>query len=156
MDGGQLCPSLTVLFCMTLSDTYDLSHRHPILFFDGVCHLCDGFVQCVLRYDKEEKVRYCALQSSVGQEMMARLDLGKDISTAIGLYQGKIYDRSDVLKLLSLQLGGPWSLLLPLYIIPKVIRDAVYDVIARHRYSWFGKRDTCMIPDARHSHKFVC
>lgn len=140
---------------MTLDELTDLSHHHPILMYDGVCNLCDAFVQFVIQHDQKGVVKFCALQNQSGTSNRERLTLGDDINTAIGLYKGKTYTHSDALYMVIKALKGWWSLLLPLYILPKSLRDIVYNWVAKNRYRWFGKADQCMMPTADVRARFI-
>lgn len=117
--------------------------KHPIVFYDGVCGLCDRSIQFIIQRDRKGIFRYAALQSDV-----ALKTLGESISfDSFVLYEnGVAYYRSTAALKVLKKLGGLWSLLYVLIIIPPVIRNAVYDFVARNRYKWFGKFDSCKIP----------
>jgi predicted DCC family thiol-disulfide oxidoreductase YuxK len=129
---------------------------HPILLFDGVCNLCNSFVQFVIRRDPEAVFRFAPLQSEVGQELAARAGFPVDeLSTVILYHQGRFYTHSDVALEVVRRLPGGWSLLYGLAIIPKSIRDAIYNWVARNRYRWFGKRESCMMPTPDIKRRFL-
>lgn len=117
---------------------------NPIVFFDGVCNLCDHTVQFIIRHDKKKQFRFAALQSPLGAEFMAAHQLKGN--SVVLYYRGKYYQKSAAAMKIAGLLGGRWSLLGAGYILPGFIRDALYDFIARNRYKWFGKQDACMIP----------
>lgn len=119
----------------------------PILLFDGVCNLCNGFVQFVIQRDPQAKFRFTALQSAVGQQLLqeARMPT-EELSTVVLWENGTFYTHSDVPLRVARRLGGWWVLWTGFTIIPKVLRDAIYNWIARNRYRWFGKKESCMIP----------
>lgn len=122
------------------------SQTHPIIAFDGVCNLCDGFIQWLIRRDKEKLFRYVTLQSKVGGILLDASE--KEKETVVLVYKGAIYTYSDV-GLQSMKiLGGGWKVLSYLSILPKGFRDMVYHFIARNRYKWFGKKGECMVPTA--------
>jgi predicted DCC family thiol-disulfide oxidoreductase YuxK len=127
----------------------------PIIFFDGVCNLCNGSVQFVIRRDKEGKFRFASLQSDAGQEMLKNASLPENVFNSFLLYQdGRLYTRSTAaLKVLSQLKGWKWSGALQL--VPPFIRNAVYNLIARNRYKWFGKKDECMIPTPELKSRFL-
>lgn len=128
----------------------------PILLFDGVCNLCNGFVQWVVRRDPEAVFRFASLQSDVGQHLLSRAGLpARELSTVVLYQDGEFYTHSDVPLLVALRLGGPWSLLYVLRIVPKPLRDAVYNWVARNRYRWFGKRESCMVPTPELRSRFL-
>ncbi|MBK7871682.1 MAG: thiol-disulfide oxidoreductase DCC family protein [Saprospiraceae bacterium] len=128
----------------------------PILLFDGVCNLCNGFVQFVILRDPKAKFRFTALQSEVGQELLqeARMPT-KDLSTVVLWENGKFYTHSDVPLRVAKGLGGWWSLLVIFRIIPKFVRDSIYNWIAKNRYRWFGKQESCMIPTPELKSRFL-
>ncbi|HYE55611.1 MAG TPA: thiol-disulfide oxidoreductase DCC family protein [Chitinophagaceae bacterium] len=118
----------------------------PVIFFDGVCNLCNRSVQFVIKHDKQAKFRFASLQSNAGQELLKQYHLPQTDFNSFILYDnGKIYTRSAAALLVAKELNG-WKWLAAFRIVPRFIRDAVYNVIARNRYRWFGKKDECMIP----------
>ena len=123
------------------------SHSHPILLFDGVCNLCNGFVQFVIKRDPNGQFRFAALQSAIGQGLLAAVDLPADqLNTVVLIENGKAYTHSDVGLRMFRRMGGLWPLLYSLTIFPKALRTPVYNWIARNRYRWFGKQESCMMP----------
>ncbi len=135
----------------TQSNTYkklaSIPTDKPILLFDGVCNLCNGFVQFVIQRDPEGKIRFASLQSDAGQTLLQAADMPTEELSTVVLYEnGRFYTHSDVPLLVARKFGGAWPLLYGFVIIPKFIRDGIYNWIARNRYRWFGKRESCMIP----------
>ena len=123
------------------------SSKHPILLFDGVCNLCDGFVQFVIKKDPKGIFRFAALQSEVGIKVLEQYQQEKaDLSTVILVDKGKIYTHSDVALQVVRHLGGLWSIFYLFVVIPRPLRDHIYNWIAKNRYHWFGKKQECMIP----------
>lgn len=123
------------------------SAERPILFFDGVCNFCNSTVNFIIRHDKKEHFLFAPLQSNKGREVLHYMN-PKDgsLESVILFYKGRIYEKSDAALQVFRILGGLWSVFLAGYIIPRFIRDGIYNYIAAHRYKWFGKRDTCMVP----------
>ncbi len=123
---------------------------HVVVIFDGECNVCNGWADFLLRFDKRDIFRFAALQSEVG----ARLANG--VEGSIVLVDGSaVLVRSDaVLRMLAL-LGFPFSLAGIARVIPRGLRDAVYDFVARNRIKWFGRRDTCRVPTADERGKFL-
>lgn len=116
-----------------------------ILFFDGVCGLCNGTVDWMLVRDKRAALKYATLQGSTAKELLSP-ELTADLNTVVLWHRGKILVRSDaVLKCLS-ELGGLWKLSIIFRLLPRFLRDGVYNFIARKRYLWFGQRHTCRMP----------
>lgn len=129
------------------SSTPRATRDHPILLFDGVCNLCNGAVQWIIRRDPAGHFRFAALQSPTGRRLLRQAGLPVDALDTVVLYeQGRFYTHSDVPLRVCRQLGAPWSWLYGLHIVPRALRDAVYRWVARRRYGWFGRRDQCMIP----------
>jgi predicted DCC family thiol-disulfide oxidoreductase YuxK len=126
----------------------------PVIYFDGVCNLCNGMVQWVIQHDKNKRFLFAALQSQAGHELHQQY--GKTLPDSIILsYEDKLFVKSDaVLKIAFLSSG--WLMLLSVfYIVPRFLRDIVYDFIARKRYAWYGRRDTCMIPTPELESRFL-
>jgi predicted DCC family thiol-disulfide oxidoreductase YuxK len=127
-----------------------------IVLFDGVCKLCNAFVAFLIRHDKHDRLRFATLQSAEKYfpdgEFRDKILLTDSVAL---IAEGKIYFRSTaVLKILN-KLGGGWKLFYVLMIIPNPVRDWAYDRVALNRYRWFGKKDSCMIPDEKLSGKFI-
>lgn len=123
------------------------SHVSPLLLFDGVCNLCNASVQWVIRHDPAGVFRFASLQSEKGKELLQQYNLpAGELNTVVLVDGGKAFTRSDVPLRIFKIMGGGWSVLTVFSIVPKFIRDAVYDWIARNRYRWFGKKDECWLP----------
>lgn len=121
--------------------------EHPVLLFDGVCNLCDGFVQWLIRRDKARVFRYAPIQSEAGQSLFCQFDLPLDeISTVVLVEGNRIYTHADVSLRIGQLLGGWWKLTGLFYIVPPAIRNTIYNWVARNRYRWFGEKDQCMMP----------
>jgi predicted DCC family thiol-disulfide oxidoreductase YuxK len=120
---------------------------HPVLLFDGECNLCNGAVRFVIKRDPDAVFRFASLQSDAGQAILERHDLPKeDFDTMVYLEGDKVWTNSTAALRIVRQLGGIWGLAYAFIVIPRPVRDAVYGVIVRNRYRWFGKRDECMVP----------
>jgi len=130
---------------MKYDDLISLSHKHSILLYDGVCILCNGYVKWLIKRDKKQLYRYVALQDI--EDILSRLP-SKDNDTVVLLQSGIQYTHSDVGLLITKSLGGLWPILSYLRILPKFFRDNIYRWIARNRYSWFGKQESCIIPES--------
>jgi predicted DCC family thiol-disulfide oxidoreductase YuxK len=129
----------------------------PILFFDGVCNLCNRAVQFILKYDKKKIFVFASLQSEPGKKAIAAAATAKGTSrdSVVLFYKGRYYQRSSAaLKTLQL-LGFPWSLTKLFYILPSAVRDSVYDFVARNRYKWFGRKEECMVPSPDLASRFL-
>lgn len=133
-----------------------MENDQPVLLFDGVCNLCNASVQWVIRHDPQGKIRFASLQSGAGQQLLAQHGLPTtDFDSVVMIENGKALTRSDVpLRILEL-LGGRWRWAAPLRWVPKPLRDAVYKVVAKNRYRWFGRRVSCMLPTKELKARFL-
>ncbi len=120
--------------------------EQPVILFDGVCNLCTGSVQFILKRDIEKRFLFSSLQSGYGQKLLKQFDLPAANFNSFVLYQdNKIYTRSTAALKMFQQLKG-WQWVKIFWIIPRFIRDAVYNLIANNRYRWFGKKQECWLP----------
>lgn len=130
--------------------------KAPLLLYDGHCALCNGFVNFILRFDKKKKFNFAALQSEVSNHYQKKYNWNSNVDTVIIIADGAVYMyEKAAFKVLQL-LGFPWSLFLICKIIPNFISRAIYKCIARNRYSWFGKYESCPIPKAENKKQFIC
>ena len=121
---------------------------HPILFFDGVCNLCNGAVQWLLTNDKRGELRFASLQSELAQELLPLAGVDPAKLESLVLYKdGQALQLSDAALGTGALLGGVWTPLAKVgRVFPRFFRDGLYKVIARNRYRWFGKREECTLP----------
>ncbi|WP_353480026.1 thiol-disulfide oxidoreductase DCC family protein [Haliscomenobacter sp.] len=127
-----------------------------VILFDGVCNLCNGFVQTTINVDPQGKFQFAALQSEFGQEILTKANLPIDKLNTVILYDnGKIFTHSDVPLEICRRLGGFWRLLLVFKLIPRALRNRLYNWVASNRYRWFGKSETCMIPTPELRKRFL-
>jgi len=129
--------------------------ERPVLFFDGECNLCNSTVQFVIRHDRKKQFLFAPLQSEAGKHMLKELLASVGEDTFLLFYRGKYYVRSGAALRVCKLLGSLWSLLYAAIIIPRFIRDAVYDFISRNRYKWFGKSAECMLPTPELKERFL-
>jgi predicted DCC family thiol-disulfide oxidoreductase YuxK len=128
----------------------------PVLLFDGMCNLCTGAVGFVLAHEAEATLRFAPIQSPAGARLMR--DFGfdpADAKTFVLIADRRIYVRSDAAVRLARYLRGMWKLLGLIRVVPRPVRDFVYDLVARNRYRWFGRRDACMVPTRELKARFV-
>ena len=125
----------------------EIKQQHIVLF-DGICNLCNGSVQFVLKYEKAPVFQFASIQSETGKELLTWCGLPQDFSDAvIYMEHGKIHLGSTAALKIGQRLRFPWSMISSVgLLIPKEIRDWIYCQIGIHRYQWFGKREVCMIP----------
>ncbi|NBI27500.1 thiol-disulfide oxidoreductase DCC family protein [Chengkuizengella marina] len=130
-------------------------NKTSILLFDGVCNLCNGVVQFILPRVRGN-IKFASLQSNIGQKLLKQYNLNtKEISTIVLIQGNKTYTKSSAALRLCLLLKNLWPILFAFIIIPKSIRDVVYDWIAKNRYRWFGKSEQCLIPSKENREKFL-
>ncbi|MBK7939031.1 MAG: thiol-disulfide oxidoreductase DCC family protein [Lewinellaceae bacterium] len=128
----------------------------PVLLFDGVCNLCNASVQWVLKRDKNAVFRFAALQSATGRALLRSAGLSPENFDSVVLFDGdRVFTRSDAALEIARRMGGFWSWLAVFRVVPRPLRNAVYDWIARRRYRWFGKTESCMIPQPEWADRFV-
>lgn len=121
--------------------------ENPVVLFDGVCNLCNGSVQFIIKRDRKRLFRFAALQSEAGRQLMQNANLSSNYFDSIVLVQeDKAYVNSTAVLRIAKMLPGLWKLAYIFIIVPRPLRDAVYRFVANHRYKWFGKKDQCMIP----------
>lgn len=127
-----------------------------IILFDGVCNLCNGFVQFVIKRDKNAVFKFASLQSETGQEVLRKYNLPIDELTSVIYVQNEnVFLRSEAALRIASQLDGIWKLSKILLVFPTPLRDFVYNLVAKNRYRIFGKRDECMLPTAELKSRFL-
>lgn len=135
--------------------------EHPVVLYDGVCGFCNKCVQFVLRHDDAKIFRFASLQSSFGLQVLG--EHGVDASALKTVYVlpsddegGVLLQRSEAILFLMHRLGGIWRVLAKMGgLVPRSIRDWVYNVIASHRYQIFGRYNTCLLPSAADRERFL-
>ena len=133
-----------------------MTDSHGIVLFDGVCNFCNSSVNFLIDRDPEAYFRFGALQSEEGLAVLKDLDLPADYFDSIVLIEGgEVYVASDAVLRITRSMPGAWPLMWGFRIVPRFLRDAVYNWIARNRYSWFGKRETCRIPTPEYKARFL-
>ena len=113
------------------------------MLFDGVCNLCNGAVRFILARDPAARFQFASLQSEAARRLLGENAPEETIVLREG---GKIYSQSTAALRIARELRFPWPLLYAFIVVPRPLRDAIYDWVARHRYQWFGKREVCMVP----------
>ncbi len=129
----------------------------PLLLFDGVCNLCNASVQKVIKIDPQGKIQFASLQSDLGQELLEKSELpGEDFDTVILVEGDRYYNRSDVPLRIFKTIGGGWKLLYYIgKVVPKPLRDTLYNIVAKNRYRIWGKQEFCMIPSPELKERFL-
>lgn len=128
-----------------------------IILFDGVCNLCNDFVQFVIKRDKQDVFRYASLQSEIGQQLISERNIDTSTIDSVVMIETNIayYIKSDAALQIGMHLKGYRTISKLLNLINRGLRNIVYDFIAKYRYVWFGKKDACMIPTPDLKAKFL-
>ena len=133
---------------------------HPLLFFDGTCGLCDGFVQFVLARDRAERFHFAPLQGERAHRELARHGADADLLDTVYVLAGpgtpgeRLLYRSDAVLFVLSQLPWPWRWMGAARVLPRALRDGAYALVARHRYRVFGRREACRIPSPAERARF--
>ena len=129
---------------------------HPILIFDGHCVLCSSFARFILRVDRRRRFRLMAAQSPLGIALYRHFGLHPtDYETNILIEDGWTWLKSEGSIRVFEELGWPWSLVSVARLLPRPVRDRLYEIVARNRLRWFGVRQTCFLPDPSHADRFI-
>ena len=128
----------------------------PIILFDGVCNFCNNTVNFVIRRDPKSIFKFATLQGTVAQQILKshRLD-NAEMNSFVLIENDKIYIKSTAALRVCRRLKGLWPLMYGFIIVPKLIRNGIYNWIAKNRYTWFGKKEVCMIPSPDVSARFL-
>ncbi len=127
-----------------------------LLLFDGVCNLCNGLVRFIIRHDRRKRFHFAPLQSDAGQAVLQRHDLAtSNFDTLVYFRKGVVLTRSTAALNVARDLRGAWGMAYAFILVPPSLRDAVYDLISRKRFNWFGKRDSCMVPTPELGSRFL-
>lgn len=133
-----------------------MDNNTQIILFDGICNLCNGFVQFLIKRDKKAKFKFASLQSASGQSLLLKFGLPTDDFHSFVYIKGDHYFIKSAAGLNVLKdMRGLWQLFYVFILIPKFIRDFIYSSIAKKRYKLFGKRDTCMVPTPEIKQRFL-
>jgi len=128
----------------------------PLLLFDGICNLCNSSVQFIIKRDTEKKFSFASLQSDAAKEILLQFDEKYlNLDSIILIFDGAVYTKSPAIIKVGSLLGGFYKIATIFYVIPKSIRDWVYDYVAKNRYKWYGKRESCMIPSKELKNRFL-
>ena len=135
----------------------DLPIGKKIILFDGLCNLCEASIQFVIKHDSADQFRFVALQSDLGQKIIAHIGINTKHIDSVILYRPGIayYYKSNAALEIAKSLGGLFHLGTVFRIIPTTLRNTLYDYVAKNRYSWYGKKQSCMIPNEELKSKFL-
>ncbi|MBA2411064.1 MAG: DUF393 domain-containing protein [Gammaproteobacteria bacterium] len=128
----------------------------PVILFDGQCNLCNGSVQFVLKHERRARYRFASLRSAAGQALLADHGLlCSGFDSFVLIQNGRAYTRSDATLRVAKQLRGLWPVLSVFLVVPRVLRDAIYDFAGARRYRWFGKATTCWVNTPQWRARFI-
>jgi len=118
-----------------------------VVLFDGICNLCNGLVDFVIARDPAAHFTFASLQSDAARGLLNDVHAAEPLPDSfVFVEDGRVFTRSDAALRLVRRLGFPWNVAYPLMVVPRPLRDWAYDIVARNRYRWFGRRETCRVP----------
>ncbi|NOU20117.1 MAG: DUF393 domain-containing protein [Bacteroidales bacterium] len=127
-----------------------------IILFDGVCNLCNYFIQFIIRWDRRGLFKFAPIQSEVGKSLLSHFNIQQgDIDSVVYIRGDKCFIRSSAVLYALKDLKGLWMMFFLLIVIPRFLRDLIYNAIAKSRYRLFGKKENCMIPSEEVEHRFL-
>ncbi|ERM81723.1 hypothetical protein P872_19240 [Rhodonellum psychrophilum GCM71 = DSM 17998] len=133
-----------------------IQDKYEVILFDGVCNLCNNSVDFVIQRDKKNRFKFGALQDVATKTLLKDYSIDSEYLDSLVLISGdQVYYKSSAALQIAKNLGGFWTFLYGLSVIPKFIRDPIYDWIAVNRYKWFGKKETCRLPSPEEKEKFL-
>jgi predicted DCC family thiol-disulfide oxidoreductase YuxK len=131
-------------------------NEKQIVLFDGVCNFCNYWVNFAIKRDKKKKLKFTTLQGETAKQLLPQYNINpSSLSSVILIDTGKAYTQSSAAIRICKYLNGGWKLFYGLMIIPKFIRDFFYNIIARNRYRWFGKKESCIVPTPELRERFL-
>ncbi len=122
-----------------------MEEEQPVILFDGFCNLCNGTVDFLLKHDKKKQFSFIPLQSDTGKLLVHKYQIPADTDSVLLIKSNRVYFESDATVEIAVMLNFPWKSLSFIKFIPKIIRDRIYRWVAKNRYRWFGKRESCRI-----------
>ena len=135
----------------------DLPRDKKIILFDGVCNLCNSAIQYVIKHDKKDIFRFVALQSELGMQILKHIGINPENSDSVILYEPGVayYYKSTAALEIAKTLGGIFTFATLFKLIPTSLRNPIYDYVAKNRYKWYGKQESCMTPTLELKAKFL-
>ncbi|MBQ4819290.1 thiol-disulfide oxidoreductase DCC family protein [Aquimarina sp. MMG016] len=127
----------------------------PIVLFDGVCNLCNGWIRFILKREKNQSYRFASLQSETAKKLLHKNYSSQNLSSIILIDNGTVYQKSDAILRICRNLNYPWNMISILLIVPVVLRNLAYDFIAINRYRWFGKQQQCEVLSPEQKFRFL-
>lgn len=127
-----------------------------ILFFDGYCSLCSHLVDQMIRIDKQGVLKFASLQGETAKKLLpSEFVMKVDVDTVLYLRQGQVFDRSTAILMSLRDLGGAWTMVSAFLLVPKFLRDLIYRLVARNRFTFFKRRETCRLPTASEKERLL-
>lgn len=134
----------------------DRHSDYSLVLFDGVCNFCNFWVKFIYKRDKKAAFRFASLQSEAARPFLLRFQLSDETFDSVVLIeQDKIYTESSAALRICRKLDGAWKLMYGFILVPKPVRDVIYRFVARNRYRWFGRRESCMLPTKQMRERFL-
>ncbi len=133
----------------------EIAPNQKIILFDGVCNLCNSSIQFIIKYDKNDSFKFASIQSNLGQEIIKHIKISAQIDSII-LFEtpNTYYYKSKAVTQIAKTLGGYFKIVLIYNLLPIKTQDSIYDIIAKNRYKWFGKKENCLLPSKKTKDKF--
>jgi predicted DCC family thiol-disulfide oxidoreductase YuxK len=142
--------------CFFILNEKNIFIDHPVILFDGVCNFCNASINFIIQHDKKKVFRFAPLQSQAGQKLLQHYHLPtENFGSFLLIEKGIVYQKSTAALKVYSKLSWFWKWTQLGWLAPKFFRDAVYDLIARNRYKWFGKKETCMVPSSDVRNRFL-
>lgn len=126
-----------------------------IVLYDGVCNFCASSVQFIIKHDASNSLRFASLQSPLGLELLKAYSMPASLEGVVFIENNKAYFKSAAAIQIANYFGGFWKWMRIFSIFPRFLGDFIYDIIAKNRYKWFGKKDSCMIPSPEIRSRFL-
>ncbi|MBT2725090.1 thiol-disulfide oxidoreductase DCC family protein [Bacillus sp. ISL-46] len=126
-----------------------------IILFDGVCNLCNNSVKFIIKRDTSGYFKFASLQGETGQRLLKKHSLNYDLNSFVLIEMEKVYIKSSAALRVCSKLGGAWRILSIFRFLPPLFRDFLYDIVAKNRYKWFGKRESCILPLPKWKQRFL-
>lgn len=133
-----------------------MKSEFPVIFFDGFCNLCNGAVQFTIERDQNAVFKFSSLQSDYAKEKLTPYNIAPQQGESMVLLEdGKVYQRSSAALRVARKLSGLWPLLYGFIILPRFIRDGIYNFVGKNRYKWFGRQESCWVPTPELKNRFL-
>lgn len=133
-----------------------ISETDCVILFDGVCKLCNAWSKFIIKFDQQKQFMLCSVQSPEGQSILAHFNMPTEhFDTMLYVEGSQCFDKSDAFLNIINKFGFPWRILYVFKLIPKGVRNWLYDRIALNRYTLFGKYESCMLPSKENEHRFL-